>query len=149
MNSLAFFCLPLKVGHVPKRLVSVGADAIIGGSGIGLSGGIGDPGSGSLGSFPGSGSFNSSSGSGASSNLASKGSTSFFGGVTGQSRLGWDRHSKCPAGLLQPVRRAPHYREELRVPNSEFRVPSSESDGAHSHRPALYVPHGHLEAQSI
>ena len=81
MNSLAFFHLPLKVGHVPKRLV--GAGAIVGGSGIGLSGGIGDPGSGSLGSFPGSGSFNSSSGSGASSNLASKGSTSFFGGSGG------------------------------------------------------------------
>ena len=75
MNSLAFFHLPLKVGHVPKRLVGVGADAIIGGSGIGLSGGIGDPGSGSLGSFFDSGSFDSSSGSGASSNLASKGST--------------------------------------------------------------------------
>ena len=42
----------------------------------------------------------------------------------GQSRLGWDRHSKYPAGLPQPVRRAPHYREELRVSNSEFRVPS-------------------------
>ena len=86
MNSLAFFCLPLKVGHVPKRLVGVGADAIVGGSGIGLSGGIGDPGSGSLGSFSGSGSFNSSSsgsGSGASSNSASKGSTSFFGGLGG------------------------------------------------------------------
>ena len=69
--------------------------------------------------------------------------------VTGQSRLGWDRYPKCPAGLSQPVRRAPHYREELRVPNSEFRVPSSESDGVHSHRPALYVPHGCLEAQSI
>ena len=37
------------------------------------------------------------------------------GGVTGQSRLGWDRHPKCPAGLSQPVHRAPHYREELRV----------------------------------
>ena len=83
MNSLAFFRLPLKVGHVPKRLVGVGADAIVGGSGIGLSGGIGDPGSGSLGSFSGSGSFNSSSGSGASSNLASKGSTSFFGSSDG------------------------------------------------------------------
>ena len=84
MNSLAFFCLPLKVGHVPKGLVGVGADAIIGGLGIGLSGGIGDPGSGSLGSFFGSGSFNSSSsGSGASSNSASKGSTSFFGGLGG------------------------------------------------------------------
>ena len=33
--------------------------------------------------------------------------------VTGQSRLGWDRHSKCPAGLPQPIRRAPRYREEL------------------------------------
>ena len=64
MNSLAFFRLPLKVGHVPKRLVGVSADAIVGGSGIGLSGGIGDPGSGSLGSFSGSGSFDSSSGSG-------------------------------------------------------------------------------------
>ena len=32
MNSLAFFRLPLKVGHVPKRLVGVGADAIVGGS---------------------------------------------------------------------------------------------------------------------
>ena len=85
MNSLAFFCLPLKVGHVPKRLVTVGADAIVGGSGIGLSGGIGDPGSGSLGSFSGSGSFNSSSGSGsgASSNSALKGSTSFFGSSGG------------------------------------------------------------------
>ena len=83
MNSLVFFHLPLKVGHVPKRLVGVGADAIIGGSGIGLSGGIGDPGSGSLGSFSGSDSFDSSSGSGASSNLASKGSTSFFGGLGG------------------------------------------------------------------
>ena len=85
MNSLAFFHLPLKVGHVPKRLVGVGADAIVGGSGIGLSGGIGDPGSGSLGSFSGSGSFDSSSGSGsgASSNSASKGSTSFFGGSGG------------------------------------------------------------------
>ena len=51
MNSLVFFHLPLKVGHVPKRLVGVGADAIVGGLGIGLSGGIGDPGSGSLGSF--------------------------------------------------------------------------------------------------
>ena len=51
MNSLAFFRLPLKVGHVPKSLVGVGADAIVGGSGIGLSGGIGDPGSDSLGSF--------------------------------------------------------------------------------------------------
>ena len=80
MNSLAFFRLPLKVGHVPKRLVGVGVDAIVGGLGIGLSGGIGDPGSGSLGSFSGSGSFDSSSGSGASSNSASKGSTSFFGG---------------------------------------------------------------------
>ena len=77
MNSLAFFRLPLKVGHVPKRLVGVGADAIVGGSGIGLSGGIGDPGSGSLGSF------DSSSGSGASSNSVSKGSTSFFGGSGG------------------------------------------------------------------
>ena len=48
MNSLAFFRLPLKVGHVPKRLVGVGVDAIVGGSGIGLSGGISDPGSGSL-----------------------------------------------------------------------------------------------------
>ena len=28
-------------------------------------------------------------------------------------------------------------------------TPSSESDGAHSHHPALYVPHGRLEAQSI
>src|SRR5580692_3111489 len=83
MNSLAFFHLPLKVGHVPKRLVGVGADAIVGGSGIGLSGGISDPGSGSLGSFSGSGSFDSSSGSGASSNSASKGSTSFFGGSGG------------------------------------------------------------------
>ena len=83
MNSLVFFHLPLKVGHVPKRLVGVGADAIIGGSGIGLSGGIGDPGSGSLGSFSGSGSFDSSSGSGASSNSVSKGSTSFFGGSGG------------------------------------------------------------------
>ena len=84
MNSLAFFHLPLKVGHVPKRLVGVGADAIIGGSGIGLSGGIGDPGSGSLDSSSGSGSFDSSSsGSGASSNSASKGSTSFFGGSGG------------------------------------------------------------------
>ena len=62
MNSLAFFRLPLKVGHVPKRLV--GVDAIVGGSGIGLSGGIGDPGSGSLSSFSDSGLFNSSSGSG-------------------------------------------------------------------------------------
>ena len=43
-------------------------------------------------------------------------------GVTGQSRLGWDRHSKCPAGLPQPVCRAPHYRDKLRVTNSEFRV---------------------------
>ena len=68
---------------MPKRLVGVGADAIVGGSGIGLSGGIGDPGSGSLGSFSGSGSFDSSSGSGASSNLASKGSTSFLGGSGG------------------------------------------------------------------
>ena len=83
MNSLAFFCLPLKVGHVPKRLVGVGADAIVGGSGIGLSGGISDPGSGSLGSFSGSGSFDSSSGSGASSNSALKGSTSFFGSSGG------------------------------------------------------------------
>ena len=83
MNSLAFFRLPLKVGHVPKRLVGVGADAIVGGSGIGLSGGIGDPGSGSLGSCSGSGLFNSSSGSGASSNSASKGSTSFFGSLGG------------------------------------------------------------------
>ena len=66
--------LPLKVGHVPKRLVGVGADAIVGGSGIGLSGGIGDPGSGSLGSFSDSGSFSS----GVSLNSASKGSTSFF-----------------------------------------------------------------------
>ena len=47
--------------------------------------------------------------------------------VMGQSRLGWDRHSKYPAGLPQPVRRAPPYREELRVPNSEFRVPSPTS----------------------
>ena len=85
MNSLVFFRLPLKVGHVPKRLVGVSADAIVGGSGIGLSGGIGDAGSGSLGSFSGSGSFDSSSGSGSgvSSNLASKGSTSFFGGSDG------------------------------------------------------------------
>ena len=85
MNSLAFFHLPLKVGHVPKSLVGVGADAIVGGSGIGLSDGIGDPGSGSLGSFSGSGSFDPSpdSGSGASSNLASKGSTSFFGSSGG------------------------------------------------------------------
>ena len=83
MNSLAFFRLPLKVGHVPRRLIGVGADAIVGGSGIGLSGGIGDPGSGSLGSFSGSGSFDYSSGSGASSNSASKGSTSFFGGSGG------------------------------------------------------------------
>ena len=66
---------------VPKRLV--GVDAIVGGSGIGLSGGIGDPGSGSLGSFSDSGSFDSSSGSGVSSNSASKGSTSFFGGSGG------------------------------------------------------------------
>ena len=89
MNSLAFFRLPLKVGHVPKRLVGVGADAIVGGSGIGLSGGIGDPGSGSLGSFSGSGSFDSSSGSGSgvSSNSASKGSTSFFGGSGGPGSL--------------------------------------------------------------
>ena len=84
MNSLAFFCLPLKEGHVPKRLVGVGVDAIVGGSGIGLSGGISDPGSGSPGSFSGSGSFNSSSsGSGASSNSASKGSISFLGGSGG------------------------------------------------------------------
>ena len=83
MNSLVFFHLPLKVGHVPKRLVGVSADAIVGGSGIGLSGGIGDPGSGSLGSFSGSGSFDSSSGSGVSSNSVSKGSTSFFGGSGG------------------------------------------------------------------
>ena len=83
MNSLAFFHLPLKVGHVPKRLIGVGADAIVGGSGIGLSGGIGDPGSDSLDSLFGSGSFDSSSGSGASSNSASKGSTSFFGGSGG------------------------------------------------------------------
>jgi hypothetical protein len=34
MNSLALFCFPLKEGHVPKRLVGVGA-AIVGGSGIG------------------------------------------------------------------------------------------------------------------
>ena len=33
--------------------------------------------------------------------------------VTGESRLGWDRHPKCPAGLSQPVCHAPHYREEL------------------------------------
>ena len=85
MNSLAFFHLPLKEGHVPKRLVGVGADAIVGGSGIGLSGGIGDPGSGSLGSFSGSGLFypSSGSGSGASSKSASKGSTSFLGGSGG------------------------------------------------------------------
>ena len=84
MNSLVFFHLPLKVGHVPKRLVGVGVDVIVGGSGIGLSGGIGHPGSGSLGSFFGSGSFNSSSsGSGVSSNSASKGSTSFFGSLGG------------------------------------------------------------------
>ena len=51
---------------------------------IGLSGGIGDPGSGSLGSFFGSGLFDSSSsGSGVSSNSASKGSTSFFGSLGG------------------------------------------------------------------
>ena len=68
---------------MPKRLVGVGADAIVGGSGIGLSGRIGDPGSGSLGSFSGSGLFDSSSGSGASLNLASKGSTSFLGGLGG------------------------------------------------------------------
>ena len=85
MNSLAFFHFPLKVGHVPKSLVGVGADAIVGGSGIGLSGGISDPWSGSLGSLSGFGLFDSSSGSGsgASSNLASKGSTSFFGGSGG------------------------------------------------------------------
>ena len=83
MNSLAFFRLPLKVGHVPRRLVGVGADAIVGGLGIAISGGIGGPGSGSLGSFSGSGSFNSSSGSSASSNSASKGSTSFFGSSGG------------------------------------------------------------------
>ena len=83
MNSLAFFHLPLKEGHVPKRLVGVSADAIVGWSGIGLSGGIGNPGSGSLDSFSGSGLFDSSSGSGASSNLASKGSTSFLGGSGG------------------------------------------------------------------
>ena len=83
MNSLAFFRLPLKVGHIPKRLVGVGAGAIVSGLGIGLSGGIGDPGSGSLSSFFASGSFDSSSGSGASSNSASKGSTSFFGGSGG------------------------------------------------------------------
>ena len=69
MNSLAFFRLPLKVGHVPKRLAGVGADAIVGGSGIGLSGGIGDPGSDSLDS----GLFDSSSGSGASSMNRSSG----------------------------------------------------------------------------
>ena len=64
--------------------VGVSADAIVGGSGIGLSGGIGDPGSGSLDSSSGSGSVDSSSsGSGASSNSASKGSTSFFGGLGG------------------------------------------------------------------
>ena len=63
--------------------VGVGADAIVGGSGIGLSGGIGDPGSGSLGSFSGSCLFDSSSGSGVSSNSASKGSTSFFGSLGG------------------------------------------------------------------
>ena len=85
MNSLVFFCLPLKEGHVPKRLVGVGADAIVCGSGIGLSGGISDPGSGSLGSFSGSGLFNSSSGSGsgASPNSVSKGTTSFLGGSGG------------------------------------------------------------------
>ena len=62
--------------------------------------------------------------------------------VMGESRLGWDRYPKCPAGLLQPVCHAPHYQDELRVP-------SSESDGVHSHHPALYVPHGHLKAHSI
>ena len=35
------------------------------------------------------------------------------------------------------------------TPSPKLRVPSSESNGAHSHRPALYVPHGHLEACSI
>ena len=83
MNSLAFFRLPLKAGHVPKRLVGAGADAIVGGSGIGLSGGIGDPGSDSLSSSSGSGSFSSSSGFGVSLNSVSKGSTSFFGGSGG------------------------------------------------------------------
>ena len=40
--------------------------------------------------------------------------------VTGESRLGWDRHPQCPTGLPQPICHAPHYREELQVPNSEF-----------------------------
>ena len=101
MNSLVFFCLPLKVGHVPKRLVSVSADAIVGGSGIGLSGGISDPASGSLGSFSGSGSFNSSSsGSGASSNSASKGSTSFFGSLGGPGSCSLDFLLQSRYGLL-------------------------------------------------
>jgi hypothetical protein len=70
MNSLALFRFPLKVGHVPKRLAGV---AIVGGLGIGLSGGIGEPGL--------LGSGDSSSGSlvlsGASSNSSSKGSVFF------------------------------------------------------------------------
>ena len=36
INSLVFFHLPLKEGHVPKRLIGVGVDAIVGGLGIGL-----------------------------------------------------------------------------------------------------------------
>ena len=64
MTSLALFRFPLKVGHDPKRLFGV---AIVGGSVIGESGGIGDPGS--------SGESGTSSGlSSASLNSSSKGS---------------------------------------------------------------------------
>ena len=77
----------------------------------------------------------------------------------------WDRkwHSKCrcngtiPFGLgstfkvscRSPATHPPCSALLRGTPSPELRVPSSKSDGAHSHRPALYVPHGCLEAQSI
>ena len=73
----------------------IGVDAIVGGLGIGLSGGIGDPGSDLLGSFSDSGSFDSSLGSGASSNSGSKGSVSFFDGSGGPGSGSLD----CPSAI--------------------------------------------------
>jgi hypothetical protein len=84
MNSLVLFHFPLKVGHVPKRLAGV---AIVGGSVMGESGGIGDPGS--LGE-----SGTSSGMSSASLNSSSKGSE--FLSCSGCSSIGSNSSRNFP-----------------------------------------------------
>ena len=65
----------------------------------------------------------------------------------GTIQFGLGSISKVPR--RSPATRPPCSALPRGTPSPELRVPSSESDGAHSHRPALYVPHGRLEARSI